>query len=95
MPITIRKLRLVQWISWIFKAKTPFHKAQINSPESVLSATVSNNVGYDIIFAGGTFLLPSYVTPASIKLTGGTAACVAASRLAKADPSLKILAGRP
>lgn len=47
---------------------------------------------YDVIFAGGkhqTFIL-IFVTH-RLRYTGGTASCVVASRLATADPSLKIL----
>lgn len=48
---------------------------------------------FDIIFAGGMFLLLGTNLPLKLTLllSGGTTACVTASRLAAADPSLKIL----
>ncbi len=47
---------------------------------------------YDIVFAGGEFNRRSHCRQSrSDMLLGGTAACVTAARLSKADPSLSIL----
>lgn len=47
---------------------------------------------YDVIFAGGVYSKSLSITVLKHK-PGGAAACVAAGRLAAADPTLKILVG--
>ena len=46
---------------------------------------------YDIIFAGGPLVALRLNVSNLCAISGGTAACVIAGRLAAADPSLKLL----
>ena len=62
-----------------------------------MASTDHGNTVYDIIFAGGIMLSNSTLSEVGVMLlttwigSGGATACVTAGRLAKADPSLKIL----